>query len=333
LFVFDPVKFRKSTNNFCFLDSTRIDAIRATLEKKLSLVGLTYGSVSFVLENHKNLVDDDRDFRKEFPYPDKFFVALRILDRLGSPTQKDSDLDLENRSLQVDAALVVGYYLDSPRPQDASSKECNSKAQFFTTLFPDIADVYCRRFHEAAEMDTSSRKNRSTRAAYVLGIHEGIHRWPVRLMGQPPPGCNRGSQFLAFANDPANDKKTAKTLLSKVGFEANKHVCAWDPAKHKHSVPSLILKGRMDAATHGCQAEHFFKAGLLNANKIFVEFPNLGHDWISEIKPARKGDLRIILEKFINDPAQFRENGDAKRALSRLGAISRTAASFAASDC
>jgi len=332
-FVFDQLKFLKSTNNFCFLDSTRIDNIRATLEKKLNLIGLTYGSVSFVFENHKDLAKDDSQFRNDFPYPDKFFLALRLLDRLGSPRQKESDLDFEKRSLQVDAALVLGYYLDSPRPQDASSKKCNSKAQFFSSLFPDIADVYCRRFEEAAEMDTAAGKGRSTRAANVLGIHEGIHRWPVRLMGRPPQGCNRGSQFLAFANDPGNDKKTAKELLSRVGFETNKDICAWDAAKHKHSVPSLILKGSMDAATHGCQAEHFFKAGLLNTNKIFVEFPDLGHDWISEIKPERKDDLRTLLEKFVNDPAQFKENGDAKQALTRLGAINRTAASSAASGC
>ena len=128
-----------------------------------------------------------------------------------------------------------------------------------------------------------------------------------KVDGGPAQGCNRGSQFLAFANNLANDKKTAKQLLGKVGFETNKDICAWDAAKHKHSVPSLILRGSMDAATHGCQAEHFFKAGLLNTKKEFVEFPDLGHDWISEIKPERKGDLRTLLGKFINDPAQFGE--------------------------
>jgi pimeloyl-ACP methyl ester carboxylesterase len=332
-FVFDPIKFLKSTNNFCFLDSTRIENITATLENKLNLIVLKYGSISFVLENHKGLVSGDKQFQKEFPYPEKFFVALRTLDRLGSPKQKNADLEFKARSFQVDAALVVGYYLDSPTPQDETSKECNPQARFFTTLFSDIAGVYCRRFLEAAKIDASVGTHRSLRAANVLGIREGIHRWPVRLMEGPAHGCNKERQFLEFANDPANSNTTAKKLLSKVGFETTQEICAWDPARFKHSVPALILKGSMDAATHGCQAEHFFKAGFLSTNKVFIEFLELGHDWISEIKPERTGDLRTLVEKFINDPPQFSGNGDVKQALSRLGAISRTAASFAALPC
>ena len=327
----DVEKFLKSTNNFCFLDSTRIDNIRATLERKLNLIidPRRYGSISFVLENHKDLANDDSQFQMEFPYPEKFFVALRTLGRLGSPKQKDTDMDVNARSFQVNAALVVGYYLDSPTPQDERSEDCNPKAQFFTTLFPDIADIYCRRFQGAAEA-ASSADFRSARAANVLGIHEGIHRWPVRLMGGPAQGCNRGNQFLAFANSSASDKRTARKLTARVGFQTGDEICAWNPAKHRHNVPSLILKGSQDAAIHACQAEHFFKEGLLNTNKVLVEFPDLGHDWISEIKPGKKGELSTLLEKFIKNP---RGKEEVRTVIKGLGATSRTVASFAASGC
>jgi pimeloyl-ACP methyl ester carboxylesterase len=327
----DQQEFLEKTNNFCFLDSTRIGKIEAELRGKLKVVQEKYGSIVFVLENHEKLIaDDDKDFQREFPYPEPFFLALRKLDRFGSPTHGGSDLWLIARSMQVNAALVLGYYLDSPTARDAKSPECNTRANFLSPLFPDIAIVYCNRFDRIVSSEESPGKGRSKRAANVLGIHEGIHRWPVKLMGEAPAQCDKGSQFLAFAGSRASDKRTARKLIAQVGFQIGDEICPWNPAKHKHNVRTLILKGKEDAAVHGCQAEHFFKEGLLHADKEFVEFVDLGHDWIAEIE--KKGDLATLLKKFVDGPAEFRGD-DVKGAMKRLHAINRTVASFTLSGC
>ena len=183
-----------ATNNFCFLDSTQIKKIKSALENKLELMS-NYGSITFALENYKELANADTQFQREFPYPPVFFFSLRALDRLGSPTKKGSDQVPIIRTAQVDAALVLGYYLDSPMDTaDTGSTKCNSKAPFFRTLNSDGVDTYCRRFGTIPDYDNALEQlrnsNRSERAANVLGISEGIHRWPVKLMPASPESCN-----------------------------------------------------------------------------------------------------------------------------------------------
>ena len=346
LFTDRPDALLTATNNFCFLDSTRVKNIKLALENKLELMS-NYGSITFVLENHKELATADKAltrpakrFQDDFPYPDMFFFSLRQLDRLGSPKKKSSDQVPIIRTAQVDAALVLGYYLDSPLDAvDTGSTKCNPKAPFLRTLNSKGVDTYCRRFGTIPDHDKKLEEARSStrseRTANVLGINEGIHRWAVKLMAARPEGCNRGEEFLAFASNPGSDKKTtARNIAGRVGFVANEYICAWDPAKHKQDIPTLILKGSQDAAIHGCQAEHFFREGLLHAKKEFIEFQDLGHDWISEIKPDRKGDLTTLLAKFIHDPNKFRGTGGVdETTMTRLNAKWGTPASFAEAGC
>jgi len=335
--------FLKESNNFCFLNPTRIENIKAALTQKLDYVIRDFGSISFVLENHEDLKKQSKEFRKEFPYPDIFFSAIRTLDRLGSPKARNSDLLLDTKSFAVDAALVIGYYLENARTEDVGITTCNSKAAFFLGLNEDSSadiarTIYCDRFDTAAKilesLKNGSAMRRSKRAANVLGINDGIHRWPVRVMSGSARGCNSGSEFVVFAKGSgADNKRTARNLVKRVGFEKNEIICEWDPARYKHNVPALFLKGSQDAAIHGCQAEYFFKEGVLTSDKHFVEFPELGHDWISEVKPERKGDLATLLAEFVDDPAHFKDSNNAQEAIARLGANFVTVASFAASGC
>ena len=53
LFSNRPDVLLTATNNFCFLDSTRIKDIKSALENKLKLMS-NYGSITFVLEIIKN---------------------------------------------------------------------------------------------------------------------------------------------------------------------------------------------------------------------------------------------------------------------------------------
>jgi len=312
----DKSKFYAATNNFCFLDTQRKEKILTHLKRKLDVID-KYGSISFVRENHELLAaQDDGRFKDEFPYPERFFAALYLLDMYGSPKRRESDISLIGRSQQVNAALVIGYYLElPPESQDAISESCNKKAPFFDRIGVDVADLLCDRFKE---VDGGS--NRSARSANVLGIHTGIHRWPARVMPGNPLQCKTGPQFIAFAKSSPGDNPTAKLMLRKVGFEARDNICPWDPANHKHRVPTLILKGSADSATNGCQAERWFKDGL-SGTKVYVEFTELGHSWIQEINPSKKNDLKALLAKFVENPAaDFASSLDIE-IMRRLGAI------------
>lgn len=318
-FFFDPDKtqFYAATNNFCFLDATRKDKILTQLKKKLDVID-KHGSISFVRENHEKLAGEDRRFKDEFPYPERFFTALNILDMEGGPRRRESDISSLARRQQVDAALIIGYYLDMPSGSgDVSSNNCNMKAPFFDKLDPDIADLLCERLRMFKVIDSSSR--RSDRSANVLGIHMGIHRWPVRLMPGNPHQCKTGPQFIAFANSSPSENPTAKLELRKVGFETSDNICPWDPANHKHDVPTLILKGSADSAINGCQAERLFNNGL-SGTKVFVEFLELGHSWIQEINPSKKNDVKALLGNFIDKPSDDFASSLNPQLISRLGA-------------
>jgi hypothetical protein len=148
-------------------------------------------------------------------------------------------------------------------------------------------------------------------------------------MRMPPQAqCTTGKKIRDFANKPSDaTNKTGKDILKRVGFGPEDEICSWDPGKHRHKVPALILKGSADPATNGCQAEHFFNKGLPSGERVFVEFPEAGHRWLSVIKREGLSDLRSLLEKFIELPVrEFRQSTEVNQIIDRLGAVNRTPA-------
>lgn len=334
--------FLAASNDFCFVKESQRAAIVKALKAKLDVIR-KFGGVSFVFDNFDELRGTSAEFDREFPYPDQFFTALRTLDRLGSPIKKSSDASNETRDAKIDAALIVSYYLDRPRPKDAASEKCNPKAKFFENLNDDreadvAGEIYCARFQSIAPIYESRAllqdKNKSHRVVGALGLNQGIHRWLTMLLPTPSPAsCNRGQDFIDFVNDPGKANETAKTVAGRVGFEADEEIRAWNPEKFKHEVPTLILKGGQDAAISGCQAEFFFHNGLASADKQFVEFPEFGHDWISELRLDRKKHLSTLLGQFISAPKRFAADASVKTVINNLGAKQRAASSINASSC
>ena len=55
-------------------------------------------------------------------------------------------------------------------------------------------------------------------------------------------------------------------------------IVPWNPAAHRHSVPTLILKGGDDPVSAGGAAEEFYNHGLTGP-RTFIKFPGVGHDF------------------------------------------------------
>ena len=58
-----------------------------------------------------------------------------------------------------------------------------------------------------------------------------------------------------------------------------KYLAVWDPgeAQYRHSVPTLVLRGKADPITAGGQADYVFEAALLGP-RYLVEFDGIGHE-------------------------------------------------------
>jgi pimeloyl-ACP methyl ester carboxylesterase len=67
--------------------------------------------------------------------------------------------------------------------------------------------------------------------------------------------------------------------LNKIGIEEGEAIEPWDPSRHKHDKPTLILTGGADTAPAGRAAEHFFLNALTGARTL-IEYPGIGH-WYS----------------------------------------------------
>jgi pimeloyl-ACP methyl ester carboxylesterase len=71
----------------------------------------------------------------------------------------------------------------------------------------------------------------------------------------------------------------AISYVEKVGVANDAAAIApWSPAKHVHSVPTLILKGGDDPVSAGYAAEAFYNQGLAGPRTL-INFPGVGHEF------------------------------------------------------
>jgi pimeloyl-ACP methyl ester carboxylesterase len=326
-------EFLDRTNDFCFLTQGQVDEIKGKLKEHLKDFDAR-GSIGFVIANYNELAKGDDDFKAEnpkakYPYPERFFLALKQLELFGSPAQKSSDLPAEIKNRQVDAALIVGYYLLSDS-QDAVSPKCNKRASIWKGLMKligvlNFGEHFCLRVEKAGDALESPKepRSRSVRAANVLGIHDGLNRWPFRLL-KVNNDCLKGKNLKDFASEASTTSKTGRDLLKRVGTDPDEPICLWNPKKYSHGIPTLILKGGADPVIAGGQAEDFIKNGVTN-ERVLIEFPELGHSWTAGLGAEGRKSLGTLVEKFLGlSDVQFRQQEDVKAILKDLRAVDRT---------
>jgi pimeloyl-ACP methyl ester carboxylesterase len=328
------------TDNFCFLDPGSFKAVRDNVERIYDKLEAFYGSINIVTQNLEDLTSD-ASFKKSFPYPKEFFIALRQLQLLGMPSEDEESIFFEEQiNSLVNASLVVGYYSMLEERQLVSLDGKDSQTcQISTPFFESIKDSpvcagdkgYCTRLNDA-KVQLQPEKKVSARALYVYGVYDGIFEWIFRILNRKldSRGCIKGQDVEYFAEESEEEYGVLRKLAKKIGNVLDEDVCPWNPSEHAHAVQTLILKGGADPIIGGCQAEDFFNNGLTEGNRIIIEFPALGH--VPAIRfenplgggKTDQGRAYVeMVEKFLNSSVAKFQN-DIKSELAILKAKDRT---------
>jgi len=304
---------RKSNDDFCFLSDTRRTVIKNNLKTMFTAFKASYGSVGFVIQNFQDLLQKDNGFKEKYRYPEAFFHAIRVLEHSGAPVEGLAFIatinDRTTKDRQVDAALLIGYYLsfDKDDPALDPRSACRTDAPFLAGIFGRFRaawkGAYCIRIDEAKKPQQAAESLRSIRANEVFGVYDGVSRSVLGMLKQQRmldnEFCFKGNDFIRFAtNETANTSNVAREAARKIGVEPDKQFCPWNPtkAKYQHSVPTLILKGGADPVIAGCQAEDIFNDAL-TGQRVLIEFRGAGH---SMELPIPADDTRNVIETVVN---------------------------------
>ena len=140
--------------------------------------------------------------------------------------------------------------------------------------------------------------------------------------------------MAAFVAESGDAKRFSREQVGKIGVVDEENICPWNPAKFRHEVPTLLIKGSRDTVGAGCQAETFFRDALNEGRRVLLEFRGLGHD-LSVGNLYEGSDPSIwsrryagLLDRFVRmaeHPAKFRSDPQVRAELQRLKARDRTA--------
>jgi pimeloyl-ACP methyl ester carboxylesterase len=297
--LFEALGFSETPDDLCFVRTEQVAAIKRRLTDTLTQFNKSYGSVGFVLQNHEELLRNDKEFAAAHRFPVAFSRALRVLEQFGAP-EKGLGYSSDIKKKQVDAVLLIGYYLsfesgDLPDPE----VKCNKNAPFWAGLRGAVLDIwpraYCKRLNKV-KSQTGESPNVSVRANEAFGIYDGVSRSVFGMLKQhklvdKQTNCFTGKDFLHFAtNAQGSNTKVAREAAKKIGVGVDDRFCPWNPttSENKHGVPTLILKGGADAAINGCQAEDIFNDAL-TGQRILIEFHGAGHSMQLPIRETEAG--------------------------------------------
>jgi pimeloyl-ACP methyl ester carboxylesterase len=317
-----------SSYNFCFVDAGHAGALSDRLAKLLGEIEEQFGSVDFVTDRYDELLKSaDAGSRPRFPR--EFYTAIKVLQFSGAPETGVMPYSADFAK-QIDAALVLGHYLTlmTTSASAAVARQCAADAPFLNN--GRCAAGFCRIIAPAKPVGQRVGQLESIRANQVFGMYDGVARSLLRpgMVERDGNGCFTGKDVTAFASG-RGDKQLLRDDIGRVGAVAAEKVCPWTPAKHRHDVRTLILKGARDSVTAGCQAEDFYRDGL-KGERALIEFRGMGHamyaapfNLIGE-PTVYAASLRAVLEKFMDLPvAQLRSDPRVAASLDRLQALFR----------
>jgi len=310
---YGPVAFQKApagrlsisyTNDCCFISRREVSAMYRALSKLLEELEHKYASISFIVENYGDLLQQDKEFR--YYYPKEFFSAIRTLQMMGCPPFGNVAAENSIKAQQVNAALLLGYYLSFNRNElnRSGNRALRFKelSQFASRLCPLCRNQFKWRFGVARnfllkkklgkkleqlagfQLEKDSQIGKSRRAYYTYGVYDGVSRWVFGVLKKrlDRQACFTGSDVQRFANLRIGKNKVARKLAKQIGTDPREDVCPWDPKHYSHNVPSLLIHGGADPITAGGQAEYFFKSGIKNKDQSFlVTIPGMGHGTLS----------------------------------------------------
>lgn len=110
------------------------------------------------------------------------------------------------------------------------------------------------------------------RILYVLRTYDGL--LPRFLKEWLDTGKTK--IHTALRRSAGVSEKGLNKFLEKIGIADDAPIEPWNPAKFRHSVPTLILKGEADPVTAGGQAEYYY-TDALKGYRALIEFEGVGH--------------------------------------------------------
>jgi hypothetical protein len=225
----------------------------------------------------------------------------------GAPVDANPLVFARDSKTLVNAALLIANYLRSPNPILAGT-HCEIDGQFPDASGGSCGTHICQRLAGLVNQNFSGGGLESVRASSVFGVYDGVARWVFSMLDKE---CFTGADLgnFATAESSANDKKRLlRAAAGKIGIVPDEVVCGWDPGKHPHAVPTLILKGTADTIIAGCQAEDFYNEGLLG-HRVLLELRGTGHlmsvtqQRLGGQKPApQTAAFTDVVERFIKAP-------------------------------
>jgi pimeloyl-ACP methyl ester carboxylesterase len=299
------------SDNLCFF-SEHVPYIKRTVENIIDRIADDYGSVDFVVDNFDTL-KNDQDFNAggRFPYPKEFFAALRSLEMSGAPVGDNPLVFSGESKLLISAALLIANHLVATGPIMPGTP-CEMNGAVSDSGDRSCVNTMCRRLKGVTAESFGSGGLESRRANYVFGVYDGVARWIFKMLKKE---CFTGDDLRNFADgesSPSDHKKFLRAQARRIGIVSDETVCGWDPAKHKHSVPTLLLKGTADAIVAGCQPEDFYNDGLTGP-RVLLEFRGIGHKMSVTDAAASAGGVKEfeafsdVVEQFVRTPLpQFR---------------------------
>jgi pimeloyl-ACP methyl ester carboxylesterase len=333
----------EGTDDFCFLISDRDlpKIIDVELSRVLERLDEKYGSIGFVVNSYEELAKT-QSFSDLFRQPSDFFEALKTLQLLGGREQPPFSVDNEQRQKKINAALLLGYYSSLPEefwdknhPSNPHRKPCDPSAPLFLPLPNDDWRMkFCRRLNGAKIAFHQSNELESVRGFTVFGVYDGLSRWVVEKLKQyksrDASDCFTGNDIREVSDGLIEIDESVKTQAKKLGTDPSEEICPWDPGKHPHSVPTLILKGGADPIIAGQQAEMVFES--LTGKRVLVEFPGVGHAMeMPDIKIAGKvmdgatAVAKVVMEfvsapdeEVPSDPDTRKERAKLQREVDRI---------------
>jgi pimeloyl-ACP methyl ester carboxylesterase len=289
-----------ASDNFCFL-TVAPEEIAGKFERILVEIEENYISADFVVDLFAGLKGNP-EFQARFEkLPAEFFAAVRYLQMTGAPVKDGLVFTADSRQ-RINAALVIGHYLSA-----VDRSRCREDAGFFKGAAPYCE--YCDRLKDARqELRALLGGRESRRGNYVFGVYDGVTRWAPAAMAVS--GCFSGADLERFAQATGGDKAFVRAQAGRIGIVPEEKICPWNPADHRHAVPTLLIKGSRDAVLAGCQAEDFFSNGLQNGRRVLLELRGLGHDvsvanlYEGSDPSAWTRGFAGLIEDFIRMPAK-----------------------------
>lgn len=239
--------------------------INTLLSDVFDKIEVNFSNEQYVADNYEHLKESGELSTAgldQEQYSRLFFEKLRELRNIG--WQPITIGGLQQKQIQAVKVIVKGL-----APNLQATRELG-------TLEP-----------EALSADDAS--DESYRDLYVIRTYDGLYR---KFLKEWLADDRRD---VRAALERTSGRAGGTEIIKKIGI-GDDMPKIWDPADHKHSVPTLVLKGGADPVTADGQAEYYCEQALIGPRTL-IEFEGIGHGFdlplVSITKPYLIGSVRI----------------------------------------